>query len=171
MRKYVLLALAISIPVIIFGCIFTGTVVLPFDLQGGWISNGSLQSRPVDLADNPDYVDNKDKLKSIDAIVIVGDVANLGPTDVTAKVYISDNSYTAPEDVLANATEIFVLPTVPAQDSIHMNWSDASSNMENLSAIEDQVRGDGKFNIYIISSSITGVIYKLNLIVTMTVGK
>jgi len=171
MKRNLLIALALLIPVVIAGCILSGTMVFHFNLTGGWISNGSLQTRHVDLSENSDFNDNKDKLKSIDAIVIVGDVINLGSEDLTAQVYISDNQYTTPAQVEANATRIFVSPSVPANDTLHLDWTDGLSHMENLSAIEDQVKGDGQFYVYAISSSATGIVYDLHLIATITVGK
>jgi hypothetical protein len=168
MKRVILSSLIISI--IIAGCLASGTVVYVFDLVGGWASNGSMQWRQVDLSDNSDFQDNKDKLKSVDAIVLVGDIINLGASDLTADIYISDNLYILPEQVIANATQIFTSPTVPAQDTLHINWNDGMNYIMNLSTLEDQVKGDGQFYIYAISSSSSPVIYDLNLIATLTVG-
>jgi hypothetical protein len=167
--KKVILA-AILIPLIIAGCIVNGTVVYIFDLAGEWIPNGAMQSRYVNLSDNSDFQDNKDKLKSVDSVVLVGDIINMGNQALSADVYISDYSYTTPAQVIENGTQIFSSPTIGANDTLHINWKDGLSYITNLNSIEKEIKGDGQFYVYAISSSGSAIIYDLNLVATLTIG-
>ena len=170
MKRNLLLAAALLIPVIIAGCLVSGTIVFVFDLEGLGAVGSGMKMQYVDLTTNSDYNDNKDKLKSVDAVVLVGDIINLGNAADSAEVFISDDSLATAGEVRANATKIFVSPSLAAHDTVRLDWSDGMAHMRNLDAIESQLKGDGQFYIYGITNSNLAVQYALNLIVTITAG-
>jgi hypothetical protein len=174
MKRNLLIAAALLIPVAIAGCIVTsGTKVINFDLSGAWNPTGGMQTQYVDFpAENSDYNSNKDKIKSIDAVVLVGDLVNHSTNSVQSNIYISDNQYTTAAEVQTpgNATLIFTSPTVPANDSLRLNWSDGLSQIQNFNVLQDQLKSDGQFYVYAITTNSSSVEYNLSIVITLTVG-
>jgi len=174
MRIKLLIASALLIPVFIAGCLLSGTIVLPpIELEGfGSISN-SMQTKQVNLSDlSSDYDDNKDKLKSVDAVTIVGDVVNNGTLETGMDIYLSDEVLTDPDDVEdpAHATLIFVSPTIPAGDTLTLHWADGMDFMRNFNVLFDQIKGDGEFYLYGIPRNSISISYDLEIVITITVG-
>ncbi|MEJ2722547.1 MAG: hypothetical protein P8181_15625, partial [bacterium] len=118
--------------------------------------------------------DNKDKIKSIDAISIIAIVKNNQPVDAKAAFYISDDpGLTDPEDIKDpnQATLVFVSPSVPGNGRIQIDWADGFKYIENQQAIEKQVLGDGIFTVYAIGSgSNFNLDYKAEVSITLTVS-
>ena len=169
MKKALLSGLALLLAVVMADCIATGTLVFVFDLEGSHSSPGDFEAIDVDLSTNKDYNDHKDKIKSIDAVAVVGQISNNTSSDVAAEIYISDEVYTDPQAVRDNATIVFISPTIPANDTIFVDWSDGLSHIENFDELKAQIE-DGSFKLYVISSGPLDLHYDLNLIVTMTAG-
>jgi len=170
MKKNLLLALALLIPVVIAGCIGSGTIVFVFDFEGLDSSDQTFDSEHIILSENSDYEDNKDKLKSVDAITLVGYIINHGTADVMGEAWISDNLLGSIDEVRNNGTLIFESPVIPAGDSIFIDWSDGMEHIRNFAALEEQLKGDGDFYLYGIASGSFHLEYQLNLIVTITAG-
>jgi hypothetical protein len=171
MRKGILLAIALLIPVVMGGCLLSGTVVFVYDLSGFARVGNQMSVTLVNLATNSDYQDNKDKLKSVDAVSVAGDLINNSASEAAAEIWISDNEYTTPAQVRANATRIFLSPTIAPHDTLALNWSDGMSHIENFSVMQDQIKGDGQFFVYGLVENQLDVEYDVDLIVTVTVGK
>jgi hypothetical protein len=170
MKRNLLLVATLLIPASIVGCIGTGTFVLVFDIDGFTSSNVLFDSRKVDLNTEGDYEDHKDNIKSIDAITLTGFVVNNGQADAFAEAWISDDSLTTIDQVRSLGTKIFEAPVVAAGDSIFLDWSDGMAHIQNLSAIESQMEGDGIFYIYGIANGAFSLEYDLSLIITFTAG-
>jgi len=170
MKKNLLLAAALLIPVVIAGCLASGTIVFVFDLEGFGAASGAMQTKQVDLSENEDYQDNKDKIKSVDAITLVGQVRNRGISTAGMEVWLSDNLLANESQVRSQATQIFVSPTIPVGDTLDLNWADGMDYIRNFSVLEDQLKGDGQFYLYGIPTSGIVIEYDLNLIITITAG-
>jgi hypothetical protein len=174
MKKYIILGAALLTAAFIGGCILTsGTKVITFDLQSSWEPVSGMQTQYVDFPNqSSDYNDNKDKIKSIDAVVLVGTLDNHSSSSVQSNIYISDNQYTTPAQVQTpgNATLIFVSPTVPANDSLRLNWSDGLSHIQNFDVLQNQLKTDGQFYIYAITTNNGVIDYNLSIVLTLTVG-
>jgi hypothetical protein len=174
MKKYLLIAFAILIPIVIAGCILvSGTKVITFELSGMTSPAGGLKIKYVDLpSDNSDYNDNKNKIKSIDEVVLVGDIINSGSNDIQTAFYISDSQYSTVSQVTTpgNSTVIFQSPTVHAGETLHLNWADALAHVQNFDVLKAQLLNDGQFYIYAVSTNGSLIEYDLDLIITLTVG-
>jgi hypothetical protein len=174
MKKNLLLTIALLIPAVITGCmLITGTTVLVFHVAGFQSSTDTMRSVSVDLSTNSDYQDNKDKIKSVDAVSVAGIVGNLSATPVAAEVWLADinANYSTPAEVRAHATRIFLSPTIPAHDTLVLNWSDGMSHVENFNVLADHVKNGGSFKLYGISTGSFDISFLVDLIITITVGK
>jgi hypothetical protein len=174
MKRNILIAIALLIPIIIVGCVLTsGTKVFSVELSGWSSIPSQMQWKYIDVAnESSDYQDNKDKLKSVDEVALVGYVVNTSPSEAYTKIYISDNLYTTPTQVETpgNSTLMFDSPAIAAGDSLYLNWSDALAHVQNLSVLRDQLLGDGQFYVYAIPTNGSSVRYDLFMIITVTAG-
>lgn len=170
LKKYLLIMLSFILPFIVFGCLESGTVVIVHDIEGFQATGSGMGSKAVDLNEEPAYADNRDRIRSIDAVSVAGQVGNLSDAPVSAQIWISDNQYTTPEEVRAHATRIFTTPTVPARDTLEIEWADGLSMIENLPELREQIEGDGQFYVYGIVSNSADIWYDLSLVITVTAG-
>ena len=133
MRKHIKSAVALLIPVILAGCIASGTFTIIFDLDEFVSSSSGMEVVEVNLAENDTYNDHKDQIKSIDQVTVTGWFINLEPQDNQAEIWLSyDGTYTTPAEVRSNATRVFMTPVIPGGDSLLIEWSDGLSHIENL---------------------------------------
>jgi len=162
---------ALILSLLIAGCIGSGTIIFVFDLDEFVSSSAGMEVVEVDLTTNSDYNDNKDKIKSIDQVTVVGWFVNLEPADNQAELYVADvGTYSTPADVRANATRVFVSPVMAGSDSVFISWSDGLSHIENLTVLKDKADA-GYFWIYgLAADSPFTVRYRLSLVITMTAG-
>jgi hypothetical protein len=171
MKRKLLWAVTLLIPVVIAGCLVSGTEVFVIDLEGFGSTPSNMQTFHVNLSDlSSDYEDNKDKLKSIDAVVLVGDVANLGAQSAGMKIYLSDDNLSSPSEVEDEATLIFESPSIPVGDTLHLRWADGMSYMRNFSELFHQVKDDGEFYLYGIPENSINIQYTLEIAITVTAG-
>ena len=170
MKKSILLILALLLPVVIAGCIASGTLVVVFDIPRFISLPLEVVYQPINLTDNSDYEDHKDKLKTIDEITLAGFIVNRGSNDAISEIWISDELYTDTASVRANATLIFISPSIPSNDTLFLHWSDGRANMRNLDIFEDQIKNGGQFNVYGIADGTFDLEYDLSVIITLTAG-
>jgi hypothetical protein len=170
MKRNLLLALALLVPIVIAGCIASGTIVLVFDVNDISSSDDTVGSQFIDLNENDDYSDNKDKLKSVDAITLTGYVINYTDHDLIGEAWISDSQYSDTTSIRQNATRIFTSPTISANDSLFLDWADGMSHIENFDYLVNELETDGTFYLYGISSGSFDLKYDLNLVITITAG-
>jgi hypothetical protein len=175
MKRNLLIAGALLLPIIIGGCVLiSGTKVFSIELSGLAYIPSQMQWRYIDVAgESGEYADNKDKIKSVDEVVLVGDIINTSANDAHSTIYISDNLYSTANQVETpgNSTIVFESPTIAAGDSLHINWSDALAHVQNLPELKNQLLGDGQFYVYAISSNSSSVRYNLSMLMTITAGQ
>jgi hypothetical protein len=174
MKRNLLIAGALLLPIIIGGCVLlSGTKVFSIEFSGWTNIPSQMLWKYIDVAEeSSDYQDNKDKIKSVDEVVLVGDIINTSASDAHSTIYISDNLYSTATQVEAagNSTIVFESPTITAGDSLHINWSDALAHVQNLNELKNQLLGDGQFYVYSIQSNGSSVRYNLSMLITITAG-
>ncbi len=163
--------MALLVPIYIAGCIASGTVIIVFDIDEFVSSSTGMEVVEVDLTTNKDYNDNKDKIKSIDQVTVVGTLTNLESTDNQAEIWLAyTGEYDTPAQVRDNATRIFVSPVIPGDAELFIDWSDGLSHIENLNALKDAAE-DGHFWLYgLAADSPFTVQFNITLVITMTAG-
>jgi len=169
MKKLLTLGTALLLPAFMAGCIATGTFVFVFDIEGNQSSPVSILAQMVDLTENDEYNDHKDKIKSIDAVAVVGEITNNLPAETVGQIWISDELYVTPDEVRQNATLVFETPSIPGNSTIFIDWSDGLSRIQHFDELKAQVES-GNFIVYGISTGAFDLFFDLNLIVTFTAG-
>lgn len=163
--------LAFLMPLFVAGCVGTGTIIIVFELAEFVSSSSGLEVVEVDLTDNSDYNDNKDRIKSIEQVTVIGWLVNELQTDNQAEIFIADvGTYSTPAEVQAGGTRVFTSPVIPGGDSVFIDWSDGLSRIENLPALKDAADA-GHFWLYgLAADSPFTVRFNITLVITMTAG-
>lgn len=171
MMKRIKMISAVLLSFLIAGCVGTGTITFKHEIDAFASSSSAMQKVEVDLTTNKDYNDNKDKIKSIDQVTVVGWLVNEHTADNQAQIWISDaGTYTTPDEVRANATRIFASPVIPGSDSLFIDWANGLDMIENLPALKEAAdRGD--FWVYGLAENAPFMVrFRITLIITMTAG-
>jgi hypothetical protein len=170
MRKNITYTLAAMLSLLIVACLGTGTVTFKYDFNEFYTSSDIMHKEHVDLTTNSDYNDNKDRIKSIDQVSVVGWFINEEPVADSAEIFVSEVEYEDPETVRENATRVFSSPTIPGNDSIFVDWADALAHIENLPYLKDRV-DNGQFWLYGLAANAPFTVRcRITLIITFTVG-
>lgn len=171
MKKRAFTISAVLLSLLIAGCIGSGTVRLEYEIDEFVSSSDGLIVREINLADNEDYDDNKDKIKSVDQVTVVGWMVNLEPVDNFAEIWIADvGTYSTPAEVRANATRVFISPVISGNDSLFIDWSDGLAHIENIPTLKDAAEA-GHFWLYgLAAESPFTVRFRIGLVIILTVG-
>lgn len=171
MKKYAILSIAIFALAIGAGCVLSsGTFILTYEVEGFGPIVGNMQRAHVDLTTEKDFDKHKDKIESIDAVSIMGDiVTDFGHID-SVEIWISDQSYDDPNSVRANGNSIFVSPGFDASHSLHIEYADGLRYVRNLDILKSKIENGGSFYLYGIPNGSGFLTYRLGIIVTMTAG-
>lgn len=147
------------------GCIITSTQVLTnFDLTNPIhiIPPGTpMFVEHVDLNTVKDYADNKDKLKGLSDVAIVGTFKNLVGPAGGVEVWITPgitNFATIPAAQIG-ATLLWGPSTIGAAPATHtVNWNDSAKlfNAAGKQILIDAMKGSGVFTVYIFPSGAAG---------------
>lgn len=148
----------------------SGTFIVTYEFQGFTPVIGNMQYVAVDLTTEDKYAKHKDKLESIDAVSIVGDIVNLEGTAASSEIWISDSLYNTPALVRTNATQIFVTPSIIPGDTLHINYASGLSYIKNVNVFESEIEKGGKFYAYAIPSGTAVMAYDIAVIITLTAG-
>jgi hypothetical protein len=156
----------------ISGCLLSGQLILFSDFDVGETSDTAVNKYLVDLNDEEDYADNKDKIESVDGVAIIAVIENLTSTPVKGTIYVSnDPDLTTVSQVEAEADLVFISPEVPGNGEIKIGWMDGFAHMVDPQPIIDEVLGDGTFWIYAIADDTP---FNLDIVgavaITMTVS-
>ena len=171
MKKLAILFTAILFPVFIAGCIGTGTIKLEYEIAEFVSASDGMVVEEIDLTTNKDYRENKDKIKSVDQVTVVGWFHNLQQADNYAEVWVAyTDTLSTPAMVRANATRVFKSPVIPGNDSLFINWSDGLSHIENIPTLKDAA-DRGNFWLYgLAENSPFTVRFRIGLVIILTAG-
>jgi hypothetical protein len=170
MRKSTRYTLAVMLSLLVVACLGTGTITFIFDIDEFTSSSSGMEKREIDLTTNSDYNDNKDRIKSVDQVSVVGWFINEESAANSAEIFVSDVEYSDPDSVRDYATRVFTSPVIPGDDSVFVNWSDALAQIENLPYLKERV-DDGYFWLYgLAESSPFRIRCRITLLITITVG-
>jgi hypothetical protein len=173
MKKYLLLiGFAMITALVISGCLLTLQKTFVEDVNIGSTTNDTAARYWVDLYTNEDYADNIDKIKSVDDVSFVAKIFNHGATANKAELFVSLDSIPADVDSIeAQATRVFVSPSIAAGDSLLITWSNGFNYVENVSVLKDYVMNEGRFWVYGIADASTfSDSIKAQIVVTVTAG-
>jgi len=166
---------AVALTLVIGGCLVTGQTTLTQGVDATAVTKTEVTRIPIDLNEEPDYSDNKDKIKSIDELSVVAILTNNRAFPAKARLYLSnDETLTTVDEVEAEATLVFDSPVVPASEVLKIKWADGFKYLQNREAIEKEIFGDGIFQLYAIASgedADLNVDVKAEIVITITVSE
>jgi hypothetical protein len=161
---------------ILNGCVVTGTFVIDFHVSSTDLDDeGEFIHFAVDLTEEDDWNDHKDKIKYIDNIGFQLWLTNGSDEPMSATFYIDDYVDSAPYgdslEVKANADLILTGLSAPADSKVYIDWPTSLSMVRNIDIIRTYAES-GKFSVYSLntSSSINYTLDSANVIVTFTAG-
>ncbi len=165
--------------IVLSGCLVTGTFVIDFRISDSDINddNEEFIFFAVDLTEEDDWNDHKDKIKNIDNVGFQLWLTNNSTEAMSAKFYIAPHTatpaYADSNDVKANADLILTGLSVSAGPGTekHIDWPTSLSMIKNLDIIKNYAES-GEFSIYIIKTpaTIDFTLDSANVIVTFTAG-
>ena len=163
--------MALLVPIFIAGCVASGTIIITYDIAEFISSSSGMHIEEIDLTENEDYEDSKDKIKSIDQVTVTGTLTNLEDSTTQAEIWLADTGdYATQALVRDNATMIFISPIIPGDSAIFISWSDGLNHIENLGALKDAAEG-GHFWLYGLADNTPFTVrFKITLVITMTAG-
>jgi hypothetical protein len=166
MKKLLILNFALALTLGAIGCLATGQVTLSEPVDIGPTTDTNISKYTVDLnaldpvtlePENPDYVDNKDRILSVDEIAFVAIIENKAAAPAKARIYLSNDDTldsVAEIENPKNATLIFDSPSIPGNSTQKIDWEDGFAYMENEDVVIDEVLGDGAFTLYGIAKNV-----------------
>ena len=155
MKSYFILSLVVLLSAFSSGCLITGQITITQGFEITATTDTNVNKYDVDLTDNQDWQDNKDKVVSIDAVAIVAWIFNREAANIGEVYWSDDPNLTTVAAVRNNATRIMVTPTInPSPPLNQINWQDGLAAMENTDSLIEQVLGDGVFTVYGIAQEV-----------------
>jgi hypothetical protein len=144
------------------GCfIVSGQIFVHFELPNPVNIDGAdgWELVPVDLADvGKDYSDNKDKLKDITDLAIVGTFKNTAGPGGTVEVWITPGttSLAGIAAIKAGATRLWGPASIgAAPSSVTIGWDESAKlfNPAGKAILLSEAKGDGQFTLYTIGTA------------------
>ncbi len=137
------------------GCIlvsgqFVVNYVLPSPIT--FNSLGSFAGIPVDLNTIGDYSDHKSDLKRVDDLALIGDFHNNDVTravSVEAWIVPSGALNLTPANLSGSGSMLWGPLTIAANATASVDWNRSATLFVGRQALIDEIKGDGKFSLYI----------------------
>jgi hypothetical protein len=145
------------------GCVLTSAQILAhFDLPNPFTidATDNMERVAVDLNTIEDYADNKDKLKGLTDLAILGTFENVSGPAGTVSVYITaDNTNLADAAaVVAGATKLWgpasIGPSAGPGNIVTLTWDESAALFDaaGKQILIDEAKGDGEFTLYTVGT-------------------
>jgi hypothetical protein len=146
------------------GCILTsGQIQIAFDLPNfAATSPTGIDGTTIDLNSEEEYQDNKEKLKDLSDLAVLGKFTNNSPSAVNVDVYITTTPSDHPTEALLLADPSVVKLWGPFQvgpsatTTIDWNRSAQLFTTAGKAALLAEAKGDGQFSIYAVGPAGVG---------------
>jgi hypothetical protein len=156
---WILLALGL----VATGCILTsGQIQISFDLPGVVASSTTgIVGHEVNLNDESEYKDNKDKLKSLSDFAVLGKFVNNSGSPVDVEVWMTTDASSFTDKTAmegsSKALKLWGPFTVPANGTRVVDWNDSAKlfTAAGKAAILSEAKGpeDGDFTLYAVGNA------------------
>jgi hypothetical protein len=139
------------------GCMLTsGQFVINYDLQDPThvVTVGTLPGQLIDFNTVSEYNDHKDDLKRVEDLALVGDITNNLGTNAEVDVWIvpSGALNLTPGQVQAQGVHLWGPIAVAGNSTERVDWDRSSTLFVGRQALIDEIKGDGRFSLYIIGN-------------------
>lgn len=148
--------------VLVGGCpLISGQFQVPLNLPDPIDANSAtaIAGAQIDLNNESAYKDHKDNLKGLADIALLGKFTNLGTGTVSVVVYMTPaiTNYTTTGALNGDTTkkQVWGPFSVTAGSPVQIKWDQSAKlfSDDGKQAILDEVKGDGTFTLYAVSSS------------------
>jgi len=160
--RFVTIAALLVVGLLIGGCpLISGQFQIPLTLPDpiDADSGTAIAGAQIDLNNESVYSDHKDNLKALADIALLGKVSNLGTGTVDVVVYMTPalTNYTTTTALNNDATkkQVWGPFSVTAGTPVQIKWDQSAKlfSAAGKQAILDEVKGDGQFTLYAVSSA------------------
>lgn len=150
-KSWAMLSVAVLATLLLSGCWMFGiTMMLSYDIEEEVVSTDTnVNSMAIDLTEEEDWKDNKDKLDEIYNLLFYGWFENHLGTEATGQLYVyKDGSLTTIAEVQANAILVLDGLVLPPSSLVEVPLTEVK-----LEPIKDLIM-EGKFHLYGIAANV-----------------
>ena len=181
MKRHGWLILALGLGLMTAGCILTsGQIQISFDLPS-FIAKSvtGINGTTIDLNTEKEYQDNKEKLKDLSDLAVLGKFTNNAGTAVNVEVWMTTtpSNYLTESALMSDPTAIKLWGPFQVGPSattvIDWNKSAALFTTAGKAALLAQAKGDGQFSIYAVGPAGAAYDFKVEngaLVLVIDVG-
>jgi len=163
MKRYAWIVMALGLGLISAGCILTsGQVQISFDLPNFTASSATgIDGTTIALNTEKEYKDNKDKLKDLSDLAVLGKFTNNSSTPVNVEVWMTTtpSTHLTESALMADPTRVKVWGPFQVAGSatkvIDWNASAQLFTVAGKAALLSEAKGDGNFTLYAVSPAST----------------
>lgn len=119
------------------------------------VTSGALTSIGVDLTTDHSYNDHKSDIKDVTDLALIGKITNTGTGSATVEIWMAPlgSGFTTAAAVRGGGKEVWGPLTLAMGASENVDWDRSSTLFVGRQALIDKIKGDGKFDLYLISSA------------------
>lgn len=132
---------------------FVVSFVFPSPLD---LSNGVLAGVPVDLNLVSAYQNHKHDLEDVNDLALVGRITNKGSAATSVEMWMVANPgtpLTTATAVRSQGTRIWGPLPIAAGATRNVDWGVSAPLFKNRPALVSEIKGDGRFDLYLIGAS------------------
>jgi len=161
MKRHAWIVAALGLALMSAGCILTsGQIQINFDLPNFTANNATtILGTTIDLSTEKEYKDNKEKLKDLTDLAVLGKFTNNSATPVNVEVWLTPapTSYTTAAGLAGDTTKIKVWGPFQVAGSatkvIDWNASAQLFTVAGKAALLSEAKGDGNFTLYAVGAA------------------
>ena len=154
------LAAALLAALVSAGCLISGQVTFSYELDSPIdATNTDLYAQTVDLNQESDYTDNKDKLEGLVDVAFLGTFTNTGGTPIDVVLYMTRTATNFSDPAVLNAWSDKALVwgpfTLAAGETKKIGWDESAKLFDKagFNAVSAEVLGDGVFTLYAVGKT------------------
>jgi len=157
-NRWLLLSLAVGL--VVAGCVLTsGQIRISFDLDDfSTTTDTGLAAQTIDLNTESEYKDNKDKLKDLSDLAVLGEITNNLGSPINVEIWMTPTitNYTTAAEVTnsgSGAVRVWGPFNLAGNATKKIGWDDSAKlfSAAGKKLLLDEAKGDGQFQLYAIA--------------------
>jgi len=181
MKRHAWMIVALALGLMTPGCILTsGQILIDFDLPSFQANSATgIDGTTIDLNTEKEYQDNKDKLKDLSDLAVLGKFTNNSSTAVNVTVWMTTtpSSHTTESALMSDPTRVQLWGpfSVAGNATTTIDWNRSASLFSTLgkAALLQQAKTDGNFSLYVVGPAATSYDFSVangSLVLVIDVG-
>jgi hypothetical protein len=155
------LILGLGLGLLASGCILTsGQIQINFDLNDATITSAGLVAAHITLSEEEEYTDNKDKMKALSDLALLGKITNNTALPLDIEVWFTPavTTYTTETALKADPTALKIWGdfALAANQTKQIDWNESAHLFTKAgkdALLKEAKDGDGDFSLYAIGTS------------------